>query len=285
MMIGFIGAGLMGKPMIKKLVENNFQVNVFNRTTEKTKDFEKTKVVVKKKINQLVSDSSIIIFMVTDYKAIMEIISSCEALWNEKTIIQMSTISPNESKDLQKIFLNQKAKYFEAPVLGSITQVINKELITLIGADETLPENILQLLETFSKSIILVGEVGKASALKLALNQLIVSELSIFSMSVHYILEKQIDINIFMDVLRNSALYATTFDKKLPNFLSNNFKNPNFPLKHMLKDLKIIIDEFEREQIFTGILNQEKTLLEKGIELGFANEDYSALFKCFANSK
>ena len=182
---------------------------------------------------------------------------------------------------LSKYFIDKNASYFEAPVLGSITQVRNKELITLVGANESSLDEIKEILECFSKKIIHVGKVGKASALKLALNQLIVSELSIFSMSLKYVLANKINVDVFMDVLRNSALYAQTFDKKLPNFLKNDFSNPNFPLKHMLKDLKLITEDFQRAGINSEILKEEEKLLHEGLKKGFAEEDYSALYKCF----
>lgn len=281
MKIGFVGTGLMGKPMIEKLIENNFMVNVFNRTIEKAKLLKVRNAQIKNSMNELVVDSAIIIFMVTDYVALNELVNSCDKSWNKKIVIQMSTISPNENITLSKYFIDKNASYFEAPVLGSITQVRNKELITLVGADEPLPDEIKEILESFSKKIIHVGKVGKASALKLALNQLIVSELSIFSMSLKYVLANEINVDVFMDVLRNSALYAQTFDKKLPNFLKNDFSNPNFPLKHMLKDLKLITEDFQRAGINSEILKEEEKLLHEGLKNGFAEEDYSALYKCF----
>ena len=102
MKIGFVGTGLMGKPMIEKLIENNFMVNVYNRTIEKAKLLKVKNDQIKNSMNELVVDSAIIIFMVTDYVALNELVNSCEKSWDKKIVIQMSTISPNEN--IIKIF-------------------------------------------------------------------------------------------------------------------------------------------------------------------------------------
>jgi len=282
MKIGFVGTGLMGKPMAEKLLENNFELNVYNRTYEKTFELQKKGAKVYKSADELVSKSEVVIFMLSDFTAVNNIISGFNFNdYNQKLFIQMGTLSPKENILLQNLFESMNGRFVEAPVLGSIPQILEKKLVTFIGSGKDETENLRKIFESFSKEIIYVGKVGKASALKLAINQLIVSELSVFSMSLKYVIKQEIDVKKFMNVLRNSALYAPTFDKKLSNFLANDFSKPNFPLKHMLKDLKLIIDEFEDSEIATGILHDENKRLEAGIIYGFGNEDYSALFKCF----
>ena len=84
------------------------------------------------------------------------------------------------------------------------------------------------LYKIFGTNIFYVGKVGKASALKLALNQLIASLTAAFSVSLSYVQKNEIDSELFMDILRKSALYAPTFDKKLANYESQNFDKTNF---------------------------------------------------------
>jgi 3-hydroxyisobutyrate dehydrogenase len=282
MKIGFIGTGLMGKPMAKKLIENKFKVNVFNRTFQKAIELQKNGAEIFESVDLLINESDIIIFMLSDYLAINEVVSGIKVKnFSGKLFIQMGTLSPKENILLKKQFESANGMFIEAPVLGSIPQIIDRTLITFIGAETDLSEDLKKIFESFSKEILYVGKVGKASALKLAINQLIVSELSVFSMSLKYVINQGIDVEHFMNVLRKSALYAPTFDKKLNNFLLNDFSKPNFPLKHMLKDLKLIIDEFNEAEIETGILKEEKIRLENGLAKGYGEEDYSALYKCF----
>jgi 3-hydroxyisobutyrate dehydrogenase len=97
-------------------------------------------------------------------------------------------------------------------------------------------------------------------------------------MSLGYLKEKDVDVNLFMDILRESALYAPTFDKKFSNMLERKFTNPNFPLKHLLKDVNLIIDEFVENKIDCTPLKGVKGILLKAVEDGNSELDYSALY-------
>ncbi len=81
-----------------------------------------------------------------------------------------------------------------------------------------------------------------------------------------------------MDVLRQSALYAPTFDKKLPRLLKREYGNPNFPAQHLLKDVELFISESRRLQLDPSSLEGLLPILQKTLERGLARMDYSALF-------
>lgn len=279
MNLGLIGTGLMGKPISKKLIESGYSLNVFNRTYVKAKDLEKLGASVYDSANKIVKDSEVILLMLSDYDAIYEVlVTSNIGGFDGKTIVQMSTIAPEESKEIEKRITRLNGNYYEAPVLGSIPQIINGELIVLVGGSENQYELSKNLFSSLSKKILHVGEIGKASAMKLALNQLIISETVAFSMSLGFLKEKNLDVDIFMNILRESALYAQTFDKKLPNMLERNFNNPNFPLKHLLKDLDLILGEFGDSKINTNSLKGIRKILIDAIQNGFGEKDYSALY-------
>jgi 3-hydroxyisobutyrate dehydrogenase len=279
MRLGLIGLGLMGAQLAKKIVEANYPLNIFNRTLSKVDDLENVGVKVYTEISKLVKDSDTIILMLSDYDAIYEVLfNSNVGQYEGKTIIQMSTIAPSESKEIEKKIVKLRGNYFEAPVLGSIQQIINSELIILVGGEESQYNKFQTLFSVFSNKILHIGKIGDASAMKLALNQLIVSETVAFSMSLGYLRENNLDVDKFMDILRGSALYAPTFDKKLPNMLNRDFSNPNFPVKHLLKDLDLILGEFGENEINTNSLKGIRKILVDTIQQGFADHDYSALY-------
>ena len=279
MKIGLIGIGLMGKPLAKKILSAGYSLNVYNRTQYKANELEEDGAILYNSPNKIVKDSDILIIMLSDYDAIYEVlITSNIGGFEGKTIIQMSTIAPEESKEIEKRILNLHGDYFEAPVLGSIPQIENGELIVLVGGSQSHVEKHQELFSCFSNKILQIGEVGKASAMKLALNQLIVSETVAFSMSIGYLKENGLDVETFMDILRGSALYAPTFDKKLPKMLERNFENPNFPVKHLLKDLDLMLGEFSESGINTNSLKSIRKILLDTIQQGYADHDYSALY-------
>lgn len=279
MKIGLIGTGLMGAELGKKIVGAGYMLNIYNRSKSKTGELIKLGAKFHSDVNKLINDSDSIILMLSDYDAICNVLfNSYNGQFEGKTIIQMGTIAPLESKDVNKRIYKLRGKYFEAPVLGSINQIINSKLIVLVGGDEVLFDKYQKMFSLFSNKILHIGDIGKASAMKLALNQLIVSETVAFSMSLGYVLKNNLDVENFMSILRDSALFAPTFDKKLPNMLERNFKNPNFPLKHLLKDLDLILAEFSECNINTNSLKSTRKILIDSIQNGFADHDYSALY-------
>jgi len=279
MRIGLIGTGLMGKPIAQKILELNDDLRIFNRTNSKTKMLENTGANVYKDVGGLINDSDVILIMLSNYDAINEVLFSSNINRMEgKTIIQMSTIASSESIELCEIITKLRGEYFEAPVLGSIPQILNGELIVLIGSTLKQFEKYKKLFKPISNKILHIGNVGGASAMKLALNQLIISETVAFSMSLGFLQENNIHINIFMEILRGSALYAPTFDKKLPRMIERNFADPNFSVKHLLKDLDLMLGEFAERNINTNTLKGIRKILVDTIQNGFADHDYSALY-------
>jgi 3-hydroxyisobutyrate dehydrogenase-like beta-hydroxyacid dehydrogenase len=159
-----------------------------------------------------------------------------------KTIIQMATIAPEQSRQLANAVCSHHGKYIEAPVLGSTPEAEAGKLIIMAGGDPTLFSEIQPLLNALSPAPRLVGEVGSAAALKLAMNQLIASLTGAFSLSLGYALNNQVDLEVFMETVRASALYAPTYDKKLAKYLDRDFAGANFSTKHLLKDISLFLD-------------------------------------------
>jgi 3-hydroxyisobutyrate dehydrogenase len=123
-----------------------------------------------------------------------------------------------------------------------------------------------------------IGRTGQAAAVKLALNQLIAGLTATFSLSLALIEENGIDVDQFMQILRESALYAPTFDKKLDRMRNRNFSDPNFPTKHLAKDTRLFLEVGEQLRLDTSALEGINRLLDKTIAMGLDNTDYSALY-------
>jgi 3-hydroxyisobutyrate dehydrogenase len=94
-----------------------------------------------------------------------------------------------------------------------------------------------------------------------------------------YVQKNDVDVEKFMSILRPSALYAPTFDKKLARMLDRDFSNPNFPTKHLLKDVKLFASEAEGVQIDTALLKGLETVIQATVARGLDFTDYSAV--CF----
>ncbi|MGF1590086.1 MAG: NAD(P)-dependent oxidoreductase [Pleurocapsa sp.] len=286
MKIGFLGTGLMGQPMALRLLSVSHSVTVYNRTKSKLKPLEDAGAKVADSASEVIQQTDCVILMLSDAAAIAESLLSDAAKSHlaNLTIIQMGTIAPTESLSIRDAVSQAGGEYLEAPVLGSIPQVKTGELIVMVGSTKAQFEQYGELLKCYSPEPMYIGEVGTAAAMKLALNQLIAGLTSTFALSLSFAQKQGVDIEQFMSVVRQSALYAPTFDKKLDRMRDRNFANPNFPTKHLLKDTNLFLNQAAELDLNTSSLEGIKQIIEQAIALGLGDLDYSAIYSAINQS-
>jgi 3-hydroxyisobutyrate dehydrogenase len=278
--VGLIGTGLMGLPMAQRLVEAGEALIVYNRTSTKLEPLREAGVAIAPSPEALLQLCDCVVLMLTNAQAIREIIlsESCRPLLSGKTVIQMGTIAPSESITIGNEIAAAGGDYLEAPVLGSIPEAKAGKLIVMVGASLGQFAQWQELLKCLGPDPILVGEVGVAAAMKLALNQLIASLTTAFATSLSFVQQQGGEAKDFMQILRQSALYAPTFDKKLQRMLDQNYADPNFPTKHLLKDTNLFLNEAASLHIDPSITATVAQILQRTVERGFADTDYAALY-------
>lgn len=272
--IGVIGLGLMGTAMARRLAQAGWAVTGFNRHPREIED-----IPVVPNLADLADCAETLWMMVSDYAACREVIDQLgETGVRDHVVINSSTIAPSESAEIGRRVEALGGEYLEAPVLGSIPQAQGGTLQLLLGGSEALIDRLDPLLGALGKATHF-GEVRSGAAAKLAFNQLIGSLTAAFSMSLGLVQREGVDVDRFMETLRESALYAPTFDKKLDNMLGHSFDKANFPLKHLLKDIRLFTQSACGQEIDTHLLIGLQHVLEEGIYAGHGNHDYSSLFE------
>lgn len=279
--VAVLGTGLLGAKVAERLIHEGFEVAVWNRTSEKCAYLGEMGAKCCVSATDALSYCDVVLLYLSDVQAIESTLfeeeSALEALAG-KCVVQMGTIGPAESKRLLERTLTADAKYLEAPVLGSLPEAIKGTLLVMVGAGED-PNNYTAwpVLQALGQSPVYIGDVGTAAAVKLALNQLIASLTVGFSTSLGLLQANNVDVDKFMGILRESALYAPTFDKKLQRMLDREYSNPNFPTKHLLKDINLFLGEAETASIDTSTLKGLRAVVERTLDMGLADTDYSAL--------
>ena len=279
MQVAFIGTGLMGAPMAQRLLQAEVPLTVYNRSLEKADPLKAAGATVAPTVTAAIQQTDCVILMLTDAQAIREaLLNEARNLLGDRTVIQMGTIAPTESQALQAEITAAGGQYLEAPVLGSIPEAEAGKLIVMVGGTPGQFQRWLKLLQCFGPQPRLIGPVGQAASLKLAMNQLIAALTAAFSLSLSLVQRQGVDVEAFMEVLRNSALYAPTFDKKLSRMVERNYADPNLPTKHLLKDVNLFLGEAQGIGLETSSLQGVQQLLNTAIAQGLSETDYSALF-------
>ncbi len=279
MNVGLIGTGLMGLPLGERLLESGYGLTVYNRTVEKTEGLVSLGAKVATDPGIVFATSQVIVLMLTDGAAIEQLLFSGPVNFAGRTVLQMGTIAPGESQAIAARIETLGGQYLEAPVLGSIPEARSGKLIVMVGGEAELFEELLPLLKQFGPSPALMGGVGSAATVKLALNQLIGALTSGFALSLGLVQRSGIDPESFMAILRQSALYAPTFDKKLQRMVDHNYINPNFPTKHLLKDMALFNATAEQQGLNAGVGQAIEALLIQTIAQNLADGDYAALYE------
>ena len=279
MKIALLGTGLMGYPMAEQLIATGHDVIVWNRTREKALPLSDIGVQVAVSAKDAIEAAEIIILMFSDGKAISDTLFPVlnAPKFGGKTVLQMGTISPDESKLIYLQVVKSGGEYLEAPVLGSVPQVQERRLIVMVGSTLAQFQQHESIFRIFGSDIYWIGEVGHAATLKLALNHLIASETAAFSLSLGMVRSAGVDVDMFMSVLRRSALYAPTFDKKLDNYLTRDFDNANFPVQWLLKDIGLVLQEAANMKLDTRTVAAIYEILNDSNKKS-AKKDYSALY-------
>jgi len=267
--------------MAKRLLTQDYPVLAYNRTQEKSESLKTSGARIAQSPVEAIRDADCVVLMLAHLPAIREVLLSEEtrSQLSGRTVIQMGTIGPSESRQVEQEVKAAGGDYFEAPVLGSIPQAQEGSLIVMVGASSKQFQEWSELLKCFGPHPVLIGQVGKAATLKLALNQLIASLTASFALSLGMVQREEIPVETFMRILRGSALYTPTFDKKLSRMVKRDYENPNFPARHLLKDVDLILATAAQLELDTSSLMGIRVVLEKALRQGWADADYSALFE------
>jgi len=281
MRIAFLGAGLMGGPMAARLLQAGRTVNVYNRTREKSESLGRLGAVVCDTPGRAIESADCVILMLADGPVTRQVLLDSgipPSSLSGRTLIQMGTIAPQESMHLDRECSRCGAEYLEAPVLGSPVQAEEGKLFVMVGSTPLQFQRWSPLLAHFSPECRHVGRVGQAAALKLALNHLIAALTISFSVSLGIVQREGIDVELFMRVLRDSALYAPQFDKKLDRMLQRDFTRPTFSTKLFQKDLRLALEESRSIGLATAALEGMLRIADRAMELGLSEVDYSSVY-------
>jgi 3-hydroxyisobutyrate dehydrogenase len=270
----------VGLPMAQRLLAANIELIAYNRTPEKLEPLRAAGAEIVKKPREAIRAADCIVLMLSNAAAIYHVLLT-DTSWHTlsgRSIIQMGTITPVESQEIRDAVVAAGGEYIEAPVLGSIPEAKTGKLIVMVGGEEEQYQRHLPLLQHFGDNPVYIGPVGTASTLTLALNQLIASLTTSFALSLAFIQLQGIDVDLFMQILRESKLYAPTFDQNLRRMLDGNYNNANLPTKQLIKEIDLFISEAKSLGLNLSSIEGVRQILHATMKMSYPEDDYSSVF-------
>lgn len=226
--VGFIGLGIMGAPMVRNLLKNGNEVTVFdlNQAAVDTLAIEGANPASSGKEVALASD--VVITMLPKgvhvHQAVFGENGVMEGAREGMAIIDMSSVSPVESKEMASLAAEKGVHFLDAPVSGGEPKAIDGTLAIMVGGNAEVFEDVKGILADMGSDIVLVGESGCGTTAKLA-NQIIVN-LNIAAVSEALVLAEKagIDVEKMYQAIRGGLAGSTVMDAKIPMILDRNFK-------------------------------------------------------------
>lgn len=242
MTVGFIGLGKMGLPMTRQLVKAGYPVTVYNRSKNK----EVEGVSTSSSPADLIKQVEVVILMVSDDQATREIFTGPEGLLaagtSGKIVINMSTVSPDVSREMAVLCLKDGNHYLDAPVSGSVKQAEEGQLVIMVGGEDAVFLQAKPVLDRLGKLAVRVGDTGAGNTAKLAINTFLAIVSQGFAEAIVFAKKNGVDTGDLVNLVNNSALGSPFLKIKGDAILKENYQAA-FALKHIAKDLRLANDK------------------------------------------
>ena len=274
--VALLGSGLLGEAIGRRLLDQGVALKAWNRTPGRCQGLIEEGAQAAPELSSLAEGCSTVITVLRDGPVTESMVRELGDLQGG-CLMPMGTMGITEIRRLAQQVHNQNGTCLEAPVLGSKPQAANGTLLVMAGGTQELFDQQRPLLDHLSQQPMLVGAIGSGAATKLALNQLIASLTHAFSLSLRLVQQAGVPVETFMAILRPSALYAPTFDKKLQRMLDGHYSDPNFSTALLRKDLRLFLEEATAAGLQIQGLQGLDTLLEQASGGELDSLDYCAL--------
>lgn len=240
--LGWVGLGNMGNPMVMNLLKAGYEVTVYNRTKEKEIPLIEAGAKSASNLPELIEHCDVVITMLSNDEAVIEVFDKTTGLltkdYHEKTIINMSTVSPETSRFLLNKCSNHQVHFIDAPVSGSVKPAQDGTLVILVGASKTDFEFAQPLFNVLGKTAIHVGDPGVASSAKLAINYLLGLNLQGLAETVLFAEKNGVSKEDMLTIINAGACGNGITNIKATSILNDSYPAA-FALKHLVKDLRL----------------------------------------------
>ena len=279
MKIGFIGTGLMGLPMAKNILKAGYNLKAFNRSQNKAAPLKDQGAEISSSIKEAVSDSDVVITMLTDDNAVDEIMSSSDflgGLKSEAIVIDMSSVKPSTATNHGNNLKSKNINYLDAPVSGGTIGAEEASLAIMVGGEQDVFNRASEILKTMGNPT-LVGPVGSGQVSKLA-NQIIVG-LTIGAVAEAVTLCEKAGAD---PVKMISALSGGWADSKVLQTHGKRMIDKDFSPKGKtsthLKDMNNILECANNFNTHLPISNLVKEMYKTLVENDHGDKDHSSLY-------
>jgi len=280
--IGFVGLGIMGKPMARNLLKAGYALTVYSRRRETVEALIAEGAQGAYSPREVGERSTVVITMVTDTPDVQQVVLGSDGLLSSLpsggTIIDMSTISPTATREIAVATQTKGIHFLDAPVSGGEGGAIAGTLSIMVGGQASVFNTCLPILQAMGKNIIHVGPSGSGQLVKLC-NQIAVAVTNL-AMSEALIFAAKAGVNLehMHQAISGGAAGSWQLSNLAPRVFQRDFA-PGFMVKLQQKDLRLVLQEADRLQLALPATSLVHNLFKALESMGAENEGTQALVK------
>jgi 2-hydroxy-3-oxopropionate reductase len=284
MKVGFIGLGIMGRPMCKNVLKAGYEVTVFDFNTAAVEDLVSCGAKAAKSGKEVGENCDVLITMLPNSphvkSALFDANGAAEGLKAGSVVIDMSSINPVESQNIAAKLAEINVGFLDAPVSGGEPKAIDGTISVMVGGEQELFDKYYDLMKSMAGSVVRTGAVGAGNTTKLA-NQMIVA-VNIAALSEAFVLcEKAgVDPQLVFEAIRGGLAGSTVMNAKAPMMLSRNFE-PGFRIELHIKDLQNALDTSHSINVSLPLTAQVMEMMQSLKIDGREKKDHSALLNYY----
>jgi 3-hydroxyisobutyrate dehydrogenase len=275
MRVAFLGLGIMGQRMATNLVKAGHEVTVWNRTPGKQVEGAR----VTSTPAEAAQGVEVAWMCVSDTAAVEKILFGDNGVESVlapgMVVVDSSTISPSATLRFAERVRAKGADYADAPMTGSKTGAADGTLTFMVGASEALIARLRPLFDAMGKVIIRMGDTGKGQAAKIAMNLQIALIYEGFAEGLTLATKLGVEPERLIELVKASMVRSGVVEYKAPFVLNRDF-TPNFPLKLMHKDIRLMLEAAKEARVKLPALETVEEIYEVADEEGLADQDYAA---------
>jgi len=283
--LGFVGLGVMGSRMVKRLLEAGHEVTGYNRTKSKAQWLLDAGMQWADSPRKVVEASSVSLSMVTNTKALQSIAEGDKGLLagltSGKIHVDMSTVSPTYSQELAERVKGKGAAMLDAPVSGSVVTLEEGKLSLMVGGDADVFEKVKPILLDIGPKVTHVGKNGLAVTMKIATNLSLAVQMLAFSEGVLIAEKAGIKREVAVEVLTNSVIASPMVKYRGP-FVLDMPEEAWFNVNMMQKDMNLALELGRQLDVplpTTAVTNE---MLTAARGMGFEEQDFAVVFDVLA---
>ena len=282
--IGFIGVGLMGKPIVKNLVKLGFDVHIYARSIMKVYDVISNGARFYNSISDCLKECSTIITVLGIPKDVEEVYFASGGVLDSAMpgayIIDMTATSPKLAKMINNECSKRGLHFLDAPVTGGVLAAKNARLSIMVGGAEADYKSCLPLFRAMGTNINYMGEAGMGQQAKLANQIILAGTIAGVCEGMAYAKSKGLDLPKFLRAASTGGASSKQLDTAAPQILDRDFA-PGFSIKYFIKDMLLALDESRKENLDLDILSTILSQYKKLESIGLADDGIQSLIKYY----